>query len=111
MGLYRGLYSGWRREGAVPQFSLASLDTRMHEDYAFVCVCLISLSVYQFVCPSKSLYIPLSLPLSLSLSLSICGVDLADQGSRARYRAIQVFSWDSNQSRSRLTLAGRSPVS
>ena len=36
-----------------------------------------------------------SLFLSLSLSLSICGVDLADQGSRARYRAIQVLSWDS----------------
>ena len=37
----------------------------------------------------------LFLPLFRSLSLSICGVDLADQGSWARYRAIQVFSWDS----------------
>ena len=25
--------------GSVPQSSLASLDPRMHEDYAFVCVC------------------------------------------------------------------------
>ena len=51
------------------------------------------------VCLSKSLYMPvclhISLSLSLSFSLSICGVGLADQGSRAQYRAIQVFSWDS----------------
>ena len=58
-----------------PQFSL---DPRMHEDYAFVCV-----SVCLSVC------------LSVSLSLSICDVDLADQGSRARNRAIQDFSRDS----------------
>ena len=32
-----GLYMGWRGGGTLcPQFSL---DPRMHEDYAFVCVC------------------------------------------------------------------------
>ena len=72
----------------------------------FLSVCLsVCLSVYQSVCLSKSLYmylclavcICLFLPLSpsLSLILNICGVDLADQGSRARYQAIQVISWDS----------------
>ena len=70
-----------------------------------VSVEFLCLSVYQSVCLSKSLYmympvclhVSLSPPLSLSLSLSlsICGVDLADQGSRARYRVIQFFSWDS----------------
>ena len=71
-----------------------------------VSVEFLSLSVYQSVCLSKYMYLymympvclhvalsPLSLP--LSLSLSVCGVDLADQGSRARYRVIQFFSWDS----------------
>ena len=55
------------------------------------------LSAYQSVCLSKSLYMPVCLhvSLSLSLSLSICGVDLADPGSQARYRAIQAFNWDS----------------
>ena len=119
MGLYRGL-----REGAL--CSQSSLDPRMREDYAFVCVYLISLSVCLSVCLSisVSLYVyaclsaclsfpPLSpLSLSLSLSLSICGVDLADQGSRARYRAIQVFIWDSKSGPFRLTsAAGRSPLS
>ena len=34
-----GFYRGWRGGGgSVPQSSLASLDPRMHEDYAFVCV-------------------------------------------------------------------------
>ena len=50
--------------------------------------------MYMPVCLHVSLS-PLSLPLSLSLSLSICVVGLADQGSRARYRVIQFFSWDS----------------
>ena len=87
-------------------------------------MCLLNFSVYQSACLSKSLYMPvrlyvslslplshppISLPLSLSLSLSLSfslslslsfslsksDVGLADQGSRARYRAIQVFSWDS----------------
>ena len=101
----------------------SSLDPRMREDYAFVCVYLISLSVCLSVCLSQSLYMympvclhvslfPLSPSLSLSLSLSICGVDLADQGSRARYRAIQVFIWDSKSGPFRLTsAAGRSPLS
>ena len=40
-------------------------------------------------------HVSLSPSLSLPLSLSICGVDLADKGYRARYRVIQVFSWDS----------------
>ena len=75
-----------------------------------VSVEFLCLSVYQSVCLSKSLYMympvclhvslsPLSLPLSLSpplsLSLGICRVNLADQGSRARYRVIQFYSWDS----------------
>ena len=99
----------------------SSMDPRMREDYAFVCVYLISLSVCLSVCLSQSLYMymPVCLhvslfPLSLSLplSLSICGVDLADQGSRARYRAIQVFIWDSKSGPFRLTsAAGRSPLS
>ena len=100
----------------------SSLDPRMREDYAFVCVYLISLSVCLSVCLSISvfLYVYACLsaclsfpPLSpLSLSLSICGVDLADQGSRARYRAIQVFIWDSKSGPFRLTSAAdRSPLS
>ena len=36
MGLYRGCGGGGGGGGSVP---LASLDPRMHEDYAFVCVC------------------------------------------------------------------------
>ena len=42
MGLYRGwrvCVCVWGGGGSVPQSSLASLDPRMHEDYAFVCVC------------------------------------------------------------------------
>ena len=40
-GIAMGLYRGWRGGGgsSVSQSSLASLDPRMHEDYAFVCVC------------------------------------------------------------------------
>ena len=66
----------------------SSLDLRMREDYAFVCVYLISLSVCLSVCFSLSICICLSVcmslfspsppSLSLSLSLCICGVDLAD---------------------------------
>ena len=124
-GTAMGLYRGWRGEGTLcPQ---SSLGPRMHEGYDFVCVYLISLSACLSVCPSVclsnsvSLYYaclsaclsfpPLSLLLSISLSLSICGVDLADQGSRARYRAIQVFSWDSKSVPFRLTSAGRSQLS
>ena len=97
----------------------SSLDPRMREDYAFVCVYLISLSVclpisvslYVYACLSACLSFP-PLPPSLSLSHSICGVDLADQGSRARYWAIQVFIWDSKSGPFRLTsAAGRSPLS
>ena len=68
-----------------------------------VSVEFLSLSVYQSVCLSKYMYLYMYMPvclhvslsplsLLLSLSLSICGVDLADQGSRARYRVIQFFS-------------------
>ena len=39
MGHYRGWHGGGGGRGSVPQSSLASLDPRMHEDYAFVCVC------------------------------------------------------------------------
>ena len=93
-----GCVGGEGRGGALcPQ---SSLDSRKHKDYAFVCACLdfsVCQSVCLSVCLSKSLsfFLPVSpsppLSLSLSLSLSICGVDLADQGSRARYRAIQVL--------------------
>ena len=59
----------------------SSLDPRMREDYAFVCVYLISLSVCLSICLSQSLYMYMpvclhvsfspSLPPSLSLSLSL----------------------------------------
>ena len=69
MGLYRSWRGGGGGGGSV---RLVSLDPRMHEDYAFVCVCLsVCLSVYQSVCLSKSLYMPVYLHLSLSLSLSL----------------------------------------
>ena len=105
-GIAMGLYRGWRVSVCVcvwgglcvpvfPGFPGSACAWVL-----CLCVCLsISLSVYQSICVSKSLYMPVCLHVSLSssLSLSICGVDLADQGSRARYRAlvIQVFSWDS----------------
>ena len=81
-----------------------------------VSVEFLCLSVYQSVCLSKSLFTCIclqvclsfclsvclslseALSLSLSLSLSICGVVLADQESRARYRAFLVFFWTLNQS-------------
>ena len=117
-----GLYKGWRGGGGfVPQ---SSLDPCMHEDYAFVCVsveflCLaISLSVYLSlsICLSfcMSLFLPLSLPLPpppRSLSLSICGVDLADQGSELDTGQFKSLVGTLNQSRPRLTLAGRSLLS
>ena len=81
-----------------------------------LCVCLLNfcLSVYQFVCLSKSLYMPvclhvsLSPPLSLfshslSLSLSIYGEDLADQGSELDTGQFKSLFGTLNQSRSRLT--------
>ena len=83
--------------------------------YFSVClsVCLsVSVSLYVYACLSACLSFPPLSPPTLSLSLSICGVDLADQGSRARYRAIQVFIWDSKSGPFRLTsAAGRSPLS
>ena len=119
MGLYRGWRWGGGGGGSVPPVFPGSAYARG----LYLCVCLlnfsvcmsISLSVYlslsiciclsvclsAFVSFSPSLSPPPSPPLppplslSLSLSLSMCGVDLADQGSRARYRAIQVLSWDS----------------
>ena len=39
MGLYRGWRGGGGGGGSVTHSSLASLDPRMHEDYAFVYVC------------------------------------------------------------------------
>ena len=33
-----GLYRGWRGGGGA-LYPFSSLDPRMHEDYAFVCVC------------------------------------------------------------------------
>ena len=119
-----GLYRGWRGGGGggglcLPWFRVCTRIMPLCVSVEFLC-----LSVYRSVCLSKSFYMympvclhvslsPLSLPLSpsLSLSLSICGVDLADQGSRARYRVIQFSVGTLNQSRSRLTLAGRCPLS
>ena len=71
-----GLYRGWQCGGVgalCPQFSL---DPRMHEDYAFVYVCLLNLSVclsvclsvYQSVCLSKSLYMYMHVCLHVSVS-------------------------------------------
>ena len=116
MGLYRGWRGGGGGEGGLclPWIRVCMRSMPLCVSVEFLC-----LSVYQSVCLSKSLYmympaclhVPLS-PLSpLSLSLSICGVDLADQGSRARYRVIQFLVRTLNQSRSRLTLAGRCPLS
>ena len=67
---------------------------------AFLClsVCLfVCLSVCLSVCKYVCLSISLSryIHLSVCLSHNICGVVPADQGSRARYRAFQVFCWDS----------------
>ena len=109
-----GLYRGWQGGGGVCAPSLPWIRVCMRimplcVSVEFLClsVCLsislsvyLSLSLYRPICLSvcMSLFLPLSLPLSLSLpslSLSMCGVDLADKGSRARYRAIKVFSWDS----------------
>ena len=67
MGLYRGLREALcgRLWGALcPQ---SSLDPRMREDYAFVCVYLISLSVCLSVCLSQSLY--MYMPVCLHVSL------------------------------------------
>ena len=112
-----GLYRGWRGGGggSVPPVFPGSAYARG----LCLCMCLLNVSVCLFVCLSlcqsvclaKSLYMympaclhvshspplspSLSLSLSLCLTLSICGVDLSDQRSHARYRAIQVFSWDS----------------
>ena len=70
-----GLYRGWG--GLEALCPLNSLDPRMHEDYAFVClfnfsVCLyICLSVYQSVGLSFSICIGLSVCMSLFLPLSL----------------------------------------
>ena len=109
-----GLYRGWRGGGGgglcAPSLSWIHVCVRIMPlcvSVEFLClsicmsVCLsISLSFYLSlsICICLSVCMSLFLPplsLSLSLSLSICGVDLSDQGSRARYRAIQVFSRDS----------------
>ena len=34
-----GLYRGWQGGGGGGGRALSSLDPRIHEDYAFVCVC------------------------------------------------------------------------
>ena len=43
-----GFYMGWRGGGSVPQ---TSLDSRMHENYAFMCVS-VEFSVCLSVCLS-----------------------------------------------------------
>ena len=59
------------------------------------CVCLYHFSVCLSVCLSKYLHVFVCMSVCLSLSLNICGVVPADQDSRARSRAFQVFCWDS----------------
>ena len=100
-GIAIELYRGWKWGGlcapSLPWIHVCMRIMPLCVSVEFLClsVCL-SKSLYN-VCLSACLSSPSLYPLSLSLSLSlsICGVDLADQGSRARYRAIQVFSWDS----------------
>ena len=58
-------------------------------------MCLLHFSVCLSICLSKYLHIFVCMSVCLSLSLNICGVVPADQGSRARYRAFQVFCCDS----------------
>ena len=94
-----GLYSGWRGGGGggglcAPSLSWIRVCMRIMPlcvSVEFLCLS-ICMSVYQSVFLSKSLYMymPVCLHVSLSppslspsLSLSICGVDLANQGSRA----------------------------
>ena len=117
-----GLYRGWRGGGggacasSFPWIRVRTSIMPLCVSVEFMCLS-VCLSVYQSVCLAKSLYmympaclhlslspplphplslsVSLSLSLSPSLSLSICGVDLADQRSHARYRVIQVFSLDS----------------
>ena len=65
---------------------------------AFLCVsvCLsFCLSACLSVCISLYMYLSVCLSVSTSITLNICGVVPADFGSRARYRAFQVFCWDS----------------
>ena len=106
-----GLHRGWQGGGlCAPSLSWIRVCMRimpLSVSVEFLClsICMsVCLSVYQSVFLSKSLYLYMPVCLHVSLSppslspspsLSICGVDLADQGSRARYRAIQVFSRDS----------------
>ena len=96
-----GLYRVWRGGGGwggglcLPWIRVCIRIVPLCVSVEFLC-----LSVYQSVCLSKSLYVYACLSACLSFSplspsLSICGVDLADHGSRARYRVIQLFSWDS----------------
>ena len=101
-----GFYRGWRGVGVgwglcLPWIRVCIRIVPLCVSVEFLClsVCLsISLSVYLSlsICICLSVCMSLFLPsLSLSPSLSMCGVDLADQGSRARYWVIQFFSWDS----------------
>ena len=103
-----GLYRGWQGVGGLclPWIHVYMRIMPLCVSVEFLClsaclsVCVSKyLYMYMPVCLHVSLSPPLSpslrLSLSLSLSLSTCGVYLTDQGSRARYRAIQVFSWDS----------------
>ena len=68
---------GGGSESSVPPWIRVCL-APSHEDYAFVCICSIYLSVYQSVCLSKSLHVFACPSVCVSLSLSICGVVLAD---------------------------------
>ena len=77
---------------------------------AFLCM-PVYMSVCLSACLSKSLNVFFCMSVCPSLSLNICGVVPAYQGSRARYRAFQVFCWNSKSVPFPITLAVGSPLS
>ena len=101
-------YRGWGTGTAHvihPQMRIMSLCVSI----AFLCMSL-DLSVCLYVCMSKSLHVFVCMFVCPSLSLNICGVVPADQGSRARYRAFQVFCWDSKSVLFTMNLSWWKPV-
>ena len=110
-----GLYRGWRGEALFPWLLWIRVCLRIMP--LCVSVEFICLSISLSVCLSKSLYMPVCLHVSLSpslspsLSLSICGVGPADQDPELDTGKFKSLVGTLNQSRTRLTLAGRSPFS
>ena len=106
-----GLYRGWGGGGLCAPTRLLIRVCRTSKPLCvsveFVCLS-ISLSVYL----NLYMYLPacLSVCMSVCLSLSICGVVLADQGSRARHRAFKVFCWDSKSVLFPFYLSWRKPI-